>query len=30
VHNDKLECTASSVTIGAAGDVADCLTFAKR
>jgi hypothetical protein len=30
VHNEKLECTASGVTIGAAGDVADCLTFQAR
>jgi hypothetical protein len=30
VHNTDLECTASSVEIGPAGDVADCLTFSAR
>ena len=28
--NDKLECTASSVKIGAGADVADCLTYEAR
>ena len=28
IHNDKLECSASSVNIGAGDDPADCLTFA--
>ena len=28
--NDKLECTASSVEIGAGTDVADCLTYEAR
>ena len=28
--NDKLECTASSVQIGAGKDVADCLTYEAR
>ena len=28
--NDKLECTASSVQIGAGADVADCLTYEAR
>jgi hypothetical protein len=28
VHNDKLECQAESVMIGAGNDPADCLTFA--
>lgn len=28
--NDKLECTASSVRIGADADVADCLTYEAR
>jgi hypothetical protein len=27
VHNSELECSAQSVEIGPAGDVADCLTF---
>lgn len=30
IHNDKLECTAASVIIGAGEDTADCLTFAAR
>ncbi|WP_134764897.1 DUF1540 domain-containing protein [Nocardioides sp. 1609] len=30
VHNDRLECSASSVEIGPAADVADCLTFQAR
>ncbi len=30
VHNEKLECQATSVSIGAASDPADCLTFAAR
>ena len=29
-YNDKLECTASSVEIGTAADVADCLTYEAR
>ena len=29
-HNDKLECTAPSVRIGAGADVADCLTYEPR
>lgn len=29
-YNDKLECTASSVRIGAGDDVADCLTYEAR
>jgi hypothetical protein len=29
-HNESLECTASSVKIGAGADVADCLTFPAR
>jgi len=28
IHNDKLECQATSVEIGAGNDPADCLTFA--
>jgi hypothetical protein len=28
--NDKLECTASSVQVGAGKDVADCLTYEAR
>lgn len=28
--NDKLECTAASVRIGADADVADCLTYEAR
>jgi hypothetical protein len=27
VHNESLECTASSVRIGPGADTADCLTF---
>ena len=27
IHNDKLECQAESVMIGAGADPADCLTF---
>jgi hypothetical protein len=26
-HNEKLECTAASVRVGAGADVADCLTY---
>jgi len=29
LHNSALECTAESVVVGTAGDVADCLTFEK-
>jgi Domain of Unknown Function (DUF1540) len=29
-YNDKLECTAPSVDIGAGADVADCLTYEAR
>jgi hypothetical protein len=29
-HNESLECTASSVKIGAGADAADCLTFQAR
>ena len=29
-HNDKLACSAGSVSVGAGDDVADCLTFAAR
>ena len=29
-YNDKLECTAPSVDIGAGADVADCLTYETR
>jgi hypothetical protein len=29
-YNDKLECTAASVQIGAGADVADCLTYEAR
>jgi hypothetical protein len=28
--NDKLECTAASVRVGAGADVADCLTYEAR
>ena len=30
VHNQSLECSASSVKIGAGNDTADCLTFSAR
>ena len=30
VHNEKLECTAASVRVGAGADVADCLTYQAR
>ncbi len=30
VHNEALECTATSVKIGAGADTADCLTFQAR
>ena len=30
VHNDALECTAASVQVGSAADVADCLTYRPR
>lgn len=26
-HNSALECTASAISVGMGGDVADCLTF---
>jgi len=29
-YNDKLECTAPSVNVGAGQDVADCLTYEAR
>lgn len=29
-HNEQLECTAPSVTVGAGADVADCLTYSPR
>lgn len=29
-HNEKLECTAPSVSVGAGQDVADCLTYEPR
>ncbi len=29
-HNESLECTASSVKIGAGADAADCLTYQPR
>lgn len=29
-HNDRLECTADGVRVGAAADVADCLTYEAR
>jgi hypothetical protein len=29
-HNEKLECTAASVRVGAGADVADCLTYEAR
>ena len=30
VHNAQLECTATSVRVGAGADVADCLTYSPR
>ena len=30
VHNESLECTATSVRVGAGADLADCLTFQHR
>jgi hypothetical protein len=30
VHNASLECTASSVRVGAGADTADCLTYQPR
>jgi hypothetical protein len=29
-YNEKLECTAASVRVGAGADVADCLTYSPR
>jgi hypothetical protein len=29
-YNEKLECTAASVRVGAGADVADCLTYQAR
>ena len=29
-YNEKLECTAASVRVGAGADVADCLTYEAR
>lgn len=29
-HNAQLECTASNISVGAADDVADCLTYSPR
>jgi hypothetical protein len=29
-YNEKLECTAASVRVGAGSDVADCLTYQAR
>lgn len=29
-HNEKLECTASGVRVGAGADAADCLTYEAR
>lgn len=29
-HNESLECTASSIRVGAGSDSADCLTFSAR
>ena len=29
-YNDKLECTASGISVGASEDVADCLTYSPR
>lgn len=29
-HNEKLECTAASVRVGAGADAADCLTYTAR
>jgi hypothetical protein len=29
-YNEKLECTAASVRVGAGSDVADCLTYEAR
>ena len=29
-HNEKLECSAPSVSVGAGADVADCLTYEAR
>ena len=29
-YNEKLECTAASVRVGAGADVADCLTYKAR
>jgi hypothetical protein len=29
-YNEKLECTAASVRVGAGADVADCLTYQPR